>query len=67
MIAITVTGEKFLWLVLQHVLPKRFRRARNFGCLHPSSKCLIKVIQLLKGIDPNRALAWVKKESSLPL
>jgi len=60
-IEIIVTGEKFLWLVLQHVLPKRFRRARNFGFLHPNSKCLIKVIQLLKGFDPNRALAWIKK------
>ena len=27
----TVAGADFLWLVLQHVLPKGFRRARNFG------------------------------------
>ncbi|TXK98547.1 hypothetical protein BMR11_08090, partial [Methylococcaceae bacterium CS5] len=26
----TVPGADFLWLVLQHVLPKGFRRARNF-------------------------------------
>jgi len=25
----TVSGATFLWLVLQHVLPKGFRRARN--------------------------------------
>ena len=31
----TVFGAQFLWLVLQHVLPKGFRRARNFGFLHP--------------------------------
>ncbi len=37
----TVSGAKFLWLVLQHVLPKGFRRARNFGFLHPNSKRLI--------------------------
>ncbi len=37
----TVPGEKFLWLILQHVLPKGFRRARNFGFLHPNSKRLI--------------------------
>ena len=31
----TVSGAHFLWLVLQHVLPKGFRRSRNFGLLHP--------------------------------
>jgi hypothetical protein len=31
-----VAGADFLWLVLQHVLPKGFRRARNFGFLHPN-------------------------------
>ena len=34
----TVPGAHFLWLVLQHVLPKGFRRARNFGFLHPNCK-----------------------------
>ncbi len=33
-----VSGAQFLWLVLQHVLPKGFRRARNFGFLHPNCK-----------------------------
>jgi len=37
----TVSGTHFLWLVLQHVLPKGFRRARNFGFLHPNCKRLI--------------------------
>ncbi len=37
----TVSGADFLWLVLQHVLPKGFRRARNFGFLHPNCKRLI--------------------------
>ena len=57
----TVTGEAFLWLILQHVLPKGFRRARNFGFLHPNSKQLIQVLQLLFKFDPNRALAWMRK------
>ncbi len=57
----TVAGAKFLWLMLQHVLPKGFRRARNFGFLHPNSKRLILLLQLLLRLDPNRALAWVKK------
>jgi len=33
----TVTGEKFLWLLLQHVLPKGFRRTRNFGFFTPTA------------------------------
>jgi Putative transposase/Transposase zinc-binding domain len=57
----TVPGANFLWLVLQHVLPKGFRRARNFGFLHPNSKRLIVLLQILLKINPNRALAWVKK------
>ncbi len=57
----TVTGEVFLWLLLQHVLPKGFRRARNFGFLHPNSKRLIQVLQLICKLDPKRALAWIKK------
>jgi len=57
----TVPGATFLWLVLQHVLPKGFRRARNFGFLHPNSKRLIALIQLLLKFDPNRALAWMRK------
>ena len=43
----TVSGAAFLWLVLQHVLPKGFRRARNFGFLHPNSKRLIALLRLL--------------------
>jgi len=58
---ITVTGEEFLWRVIQHVLPKRFRRTRNYGFLHPNSKSMIKIIQLLKGFDPNRLIANLKK------
>ena len=56
----TVPGATFLWRVLQHVLPRGFRRARNFGFLHPNSKRLILLIQLLLKFDPNRALAWMK-------
>ena len=33
-----VSGARFLWLVLQHVLPRGFRRSRNFGVLHPNFK-----------------------------
>jgi hypothetical protein len=43
----TVSGATFLWLVLQHVLPKGFRRSRNYGFLHPNSKRLITLLKLL--------------------
>jgi len=43
----TVSGVEFLRLVLQHVLPKGFRRARNYGYLHPNSKRLIALLRLL--------------------
>ena len=42
----TVSGAQFLRLVM-HVLPKGFRRARNFGFLHPNSKRLIALLKLL--------------------
>jgi hypothetical protein len=58
---ITVTGEEFLWLVIQHVLPKRFRRTRNFGFLHPNSKRMIGVIQWLNKFDPTPVIASLKK------
>jgi hypothetical protein len=61
----TVSGARFLWLILQHVLPKGFRRARNFGFLHPNSKRLIALLQYLLAFDPNRALAWVKQRPQL--
>lgn len=43
----TVKGEDFLWLVLQHVLPKGFRRLRDFGFLHGNAKKLLKQVQMV--------------------
>lgn len=43
----TMKGEEFLWQLVQHTLPKGFRRARNYGFLHPNSKNLIRVLQVL--------------------
>ncbi|MDX8413941.1 MAG: IS91 family transposase [Mariprofundales bacterium] len=60
-----VSGEAFLWMLMQHVLPKGFRRTRNFGFLHPNSKRMIQVLQLICKIDPNRALKWIKKRPQL--
>ena len=62
----TVSGADFLWLVLQHVLPKGFRRARNFGFLHPNCKRLIALLQVLLKFDPGRSMAfWVKKRAPI--
>ncbi len=56
----TVSGAQFLWRVLQHVLPKGFRRARNYGFLHPNSKRVIKLIHLLLKFDPAKILMVLK-------
>jgi Putative transposase/Transposase zinc-binding domain len=40
-------GEDFLWLVLQHVLPKALRRARDYGFLHGNAKKLLSLVQLV--------------------
>ena len=61
----TVSGAKFLWLVLQHVLPKGFRRARNFGFLHPNCKRLIALLHLLLKFAPGQALAWIKQRAPI--
>jgi hypothetical protein len=43
----TVKGEDFLWRVLQHVLPKGFRRVRDYGFLHGNAKKLLTLVQLV--------------------
>ncbi len=48
----TVRGEYFLWLLMQHVLPKGFRKARCYGLLHPCSKKVIKFLQLILRFNP---------------
>jgi len=40
-------GEDFLFLILQHVLPKGFRRARDYGFLHGNAKKLLFLVQLV--------------------
>lgn len=56
----TVSGATFLWLILQHVLPKGFRRARNFGFLHPNSKRLIALLQVVLKVMPSADPGWMK-------
>lgn len=40
-------GEEFLRLILQHVLPRGFRRARDLGFLHGNAKKILRLVQLL--------------------
>lgn len=61
----TLAGADFLWLLLRHVLPKHFRRARNFGFLHPNSKRLLHLLHVLLKIDPDRASAWLRERPTL--
>lgn len=59
----TVCGAHFLWLVLQHVLPKGFRRARNFGFLHPNSKRLIALLHVLLKFAPPSLPATIRQRA----
>ena len=34
----TLKGEDFLSLIMQHVLPKGFRRVRDYGFVHSNAK-----------------------------
>ena len=43
----TLPGADFLALLLQHVLPRGFRRVRDFGLLHPKRKALLARVQCL--------------------
>ena len=61
----TLPGAEFLALVLQHVLPKGFRRARNFGFLHPNSKRSITLLHYLFGMVVKRTSADEKPRPPL--
>jgi hypothetical protein len=43
----TCNGEDFLQLLMQHVLPKGFRRVRDYGFLHSNAKKLLLLVQLI--------------------
>ncbi len=43
----TLKGEDFLKLLMQHVLPKGFRRVRDYGFLHSNAKKLLFLVQLI--------------------
>lgn len=61
----TLPGAKFLWLILLHVLPKGFRRTRNFGFLHPNSKRLLALLQYLLGLNSVKTLIGLTKRPQI--
>jgi len=50
----TLSGVKFIRLILQHILPRRFRRSRDYGFLHPNRKTLIKLLHYLLKFNPDQ-------------
>ncbi|MCP3689235.1 MAG: transposase [Gammaproteobacteria bacterium] len=62
----TEPAVKFLWLVLQHVLPKGFRRARDFDFLHCLAKRTLQRIQLLLKVAIGPAVEILKKPHLCP-
>lgn len=61
----TLAGEDFLWLLLQHVLPKGFQRARNFGFLHHNCRRVLHLLQL-RHLHPAAALASQQAPAQRP-
>jgi ssDNA-binding Zn-finger/Zn-ribbon topoisomerase 1 len=61
----TVPGEYFLYLLMLHVLPKGFRKTRCYGFIHPGSKKLIKLLQLVLHINPFRMLKQFKERAKI--
>lgn len=47
----TLPGEEFIALLLQHVLPKGFRRARDYGFLHGNAKALLRIVQWVLNVE----------------
>lgn len=44
-------GEDFIKLLLQHVLPKGFRRARDYGFLHGNAKAILRIVQWVLKVE----------------
>jgi len=59
----TLSGADFRWRRLQPVLPKSFRRARQFGCLHPNSKRWLDLPRVRLKVAPDAA--WVRLRPAL--
>ncbi|WP_462271364.1 IS91 family transposase [Desulfobacter sp.] len=54
----TLKGEDFLHLILRHVLPRGFRRVRDYGFLHGNAKKLLFLVQMILQV---RIMATVRR------
>lgn len=61
----TVKGEYFLWLLMQHVLPRGFRKVRSYGFLHPCSKNLIQLLQLILHFNPVQMYKKIREKAGI--
>lgn len=62
----TLKGEDFLALVLRHVLPRGFRRVRDYGFLHANAKALLKLVQLILQVTLERKPLRVRADYICP-
>ena len=68
----TVSGEKFLALILQHCLPKGFRRARDYGYLHGNAKAVLRIVQwvfrvVIKPPSTKKPASWPCPHCGAPM
>lgn len=61
----TVKGEYFLWLLMQHILPKGFRKVRSYGFLHPCSKKMIQLLQLILKFNPVKMYQNIREKAGI--
>jgi Putative transposase/Transposase zinc-binding domain len=62
----TLPGEDFMALLLQHVLPKGLRRARDYGFLHGNAKRILKIVQWVLRVHLPERLAPSKAQFRCP-
>ena len=53
----SLPGEDFLMLILKHVLPKGYRRSRDYGFLHHNAKVTLQRLQLIFHVKLERVTA----------
>ena len=63
----TLPVLEFLWLILQHVLPKGLQRVRDYGFLRGNAKQLRLQILLILGSDISTMLTPVKRKRAVCL
>jgi Putative transposase/Transposase zinc-binding domain len=62
----TLPGEDLIALLLQHVLPKGLRRARDYGFLHGNAKRILKLVQWVLRVMLPEKLALKKAQFQCP-